>query len=77
VKRWAVLPTMLVLAGCAVSGRPTDDAIVIAACPALGDVKLVTPADSWRLHVSDAEQYNTCRCAALRNTSEACREPTP
>jgi len=72
----AVLPTLLT--ACGVLSRPEikADALVIASCPELGAVTLVTPADSWRALVNDAEQYNKCRCAALRNTTEACPEPT-
>lgn len=78
----AVLPSMialLVLAGCKIAPVARDDnaAIVIASCPEMGEVSLVTPADSWRLHVEDAKLYNTCRCAALRNTKYACPEPKP
>jgi hypothetical protein len=65
----------VILAGCGTARVLPEDALVIAACPELAPVKLVTPADSWQLHLSDAEQYNTCRCAALRNTKAACRNP--
>lgn len=64
--------------GCATPLKATPDALVVAACPPLGSVALVTPADSWRALTNDAEQYNTCRCAALRNTSQACKvDPQP
>ena len=42
----------------------------------LAPVQIVTPADSYRLHVEDARQYNICRCAALKDTTEACPAPT-
>jgi acetaldehyde dehydrogenase (acetylating) len=77
----AVLPTMIALValtGCgSTKGLESNTALVIASCPELPDVKLVTPADSWRLHVEDAKTYNECRCAALRNTTAACKEPKP
>lgn len=66
-----------VLAGC-VGGAPParPDALVIASCPELPPVNLVTPADSYRLHVEDARRYNVCRCAALAHTSVPCRAET-
>lgn len=76
----AVLPTMIaLLVGCGSTKAITEnnDALVIASCPELGEVSILTPADSWRLHVADAKVYNTCRCAALRNTELACKEPEP
>lgn len=77
----AVLPVMVALAalaGCgATKAIENNAALVIASCPELGEVSILTPADSWRLHVADAKVYNTCRCAALRNTELACKEPEP
>ncbi len=77
----AVLPTIIVLlglAGCSTAPVARDDnaALVIASCPEMGEANVLTPADSWRLLVEDAKLYNICRCAALRNTKQACPEPT-
>lgn len=58
--------------GCKSAPPPRNDALVIASCPELPPVAIVTPADSWRLHLDDAERYNTCRCAALAGTSKEC-----
>ena len=75
----AVLPTIIaLLAGCGSTKVIENNmALVIASCPELGEVGVPTPADSWRLHVADAKVYNTCRCAALRNSELACKEPEP
>lgn len=77
----AVLAVLTItLSGCASTKRvgENNEALVIAACPEMGEIAVLTPADSWRLHVADAKLYNTCRCAALRNTKLACPEtPKP
>lgn len=76
----AVLPLMAIaIAGCTTAPAPRENnaALVIASCPEMGDVEIVTPADSWRLHVADGKLYNTCRCAALRNTPAACKDSAP
>lgn len=70
----------LALVGCGTKPKLAPEnnaALVIASCPEMGEVYIVTPADSWRLHVEDAKLYNICRCAALRNTDHACPEPKP
>lgn len=69
----------MAITGCAHKPVARDDnaALVIASCPVMGEVDILTPADTWRLLVEDAKLYNTCRCAALRNTKFACPEPKP
>jgi hypothetical protein len=74
---FALASCTIALFGCTTTGRPEPDPLVIAACPALTDVTVLTRDDSWRLHIEDARQYNKCRCAALKDTSEACKAPKP
>lgn len=73
--RVKILAPLLLLAGCATHGTVQPDPLVIASCPPLQPVQIVTPADSYRLHVEDARQYNVCRCAALKGTDQACKAP--
>jgi hypothetical protein len=71
-----VLCVLTALAGCGSTAAINNAALLIASCPEMGEADIVTPADSYRLHVADAKLYNTCRCAALKDfPKHACPEP--